>query len=60
MREKLAAWWESFGNVRKPAVTAVAVVVGILVVVNGAFFVANYFPNSCRACHYMDPYVEQW
>jgi len=25
-----------------------------------AFFVAAYFPGSCRACHYMDPYVDQW
>ena len=60
MKDKLRAWWDSFGEVRRPAVTVAVVVVGLLVVYNGAFFVANYFPNSCRACHYMDPYVEQW
>jgi hypothetical protein len=60
MKDKLKAWWESFGGSRKPAVTVLVAVVGLLVVFNGAFFVANYFPNSCRACHYMDPYVDQW
>ena len=44
------------GGGRPPAVLAVAVVVGLLVVFNGAFFVAAYFPGSCRACHYLDPY----
>ncbi|HEX9205084.1 MAG TPA: hypothetical protein VF853_04075, partial [Candidatus Deferrimicrobiaceae bacterium] len=60
MRDKLRALWESLQESRKPAVTVLVVVVGLLVVFNGAFFVANYFPNSCRACHYMDPYVDQW
>ena len=48
------------GESRRPVVLVVAVVVGLLVVFNGAFFVAAYFPGSCRACHYMDPYVDQW
>ena len=39
------------GGSRRPAVIVVAVVVGLLVVFNGAFFVAAYFPGSCRACH---------
>jgi hypothetical protein len=60
MKDRLRDWWDSFGAGRKPAVTVAVVVVGLLVAFNGAFFVANYFPNSCRACHYMDPYVEQW
>jgi hypothetical protein len=60
MKDRLRDWWDSFGAGRKPAVTVAVVVVGLLVSFNGAFFVANYFPNSCRACHYMDPYVEQW
>ena len=54
-------WWKS--TVRKtnrPIVLVVAVVVGLLVVFNGAFFVAAYFPGACQACHYMDPYVDQW
>ena len=60
MIDKLRAGWGSLGTGRKPAVTIVAIVVGLFVVFNGAFFVAAYFPASCRACHYMDPYVEQW
>ncbi|HZL97760.1 MAG TPA: hypothetical protein VFB91_03525, partial [Terriglobales bacterium] len=60
MTEKLREWWKSTVRNHRPIVLAVAVVVGLLVVFNGAFFVAAYFPNSCRACHYMDPYVDQW
>ena len=60
MREKLREWWKSTGGIRQPAVLVIAVVVGLLVAYNGAFFVAAYFPGSCRACHYMDPYVDQW
>ena len=52
-------WWESMGEPPAGRVV-VAVVVGLLVVINGAFFVTAYFPGSCRACHYMDPYVDQW
>jgi len=53
-------WWKSTVRNHRPIVLVVAVVVGLLVVFNGAFFVAAYFPGSCRACHYMDPYVDQW
>jgi hypothetical protein len=60
MMERLKGWWKSMGGSRHPAVLAVAIVIGLLVVFNGAFFVAAYFPGSCRACHYMDPYVDQW
>ena len=60
MMEKLKGWWKSTWGSHRVAVLVVAVVVGLLVVFNGAFFVAVYFPGSCRACHYMDPYVDQW
>ena len=60
MMENLKGWWKSTLRSHRPAVLVVAVVVGLLVVFNGAFFVAAYFPGSCRACHYMDPYVDQW
>jgi len=60
MMEKLREWWKSSGGSRRPAVIVIAVIVGLLVVFNGAFFVSAYFPSSCRACHYMDPYVDQW
>jgi len=60
MKEKLRVLWEWLGGSRRPVVTVLAILVGLLVVYNGSFFVAAYFPNSCRACHYMDPYVDQW
>jgi len=60
MIRKLKEWWKSNGGGRRPVVLVVAVILGLLVVINGAFFVAAYFPGSCRACHYMDPYVDQW
>jgi hypothetical protein len=60
MIERFLNWWRSLGTGRKPLLVVAAVAVGLFIVVNGAFFVAAYFPNSCRACHYMDPYVDQW
>lgn len=60
MMEKFRTWWKSAVGDHRPAVVVAAVVAGILVLVNGAFFVAAYFPGACRACHYMDPYVDQW
>jgi len=60
MMETFRAWWKSAAGNHRAVVVVAAVVVGMLVVVNGAFFVAAYFPGSCRACHYMDPYVDQW
>ncbi|RJP21253.1 MAG: hypothetical protein C4529_07725 [Deltaproteobacteria bacterium] len=59
-KEKLKSLWSSLGGDRKPVLVIVAIVVGILVVFNGAFFVAAYFPKSCVVCHYMDPYYAQW
>ncbi|GAB4237777.1 MAG: hypothetical protein OHK0028_15120 [Deltaproteobacteria bacterium] len=60
MTETFRALWKKAAGNHRPAVLVAAVAVGLLVVVNGAFFVAAYFPGSCRACHYMDPYVDQW
>lgn len=60
MKEMLRAWWDLVARYRKPLLTVGAVLLGILVVVNGAFFVAAYFPKSCVVCHYMDPFYDQW
>jgi hypothetical protein len=60
MKDKFKSWWGSVRPASKPVILVAAVVVLLLVVWNGAFFVAAYFPQSCRACHYMDPYVDQW
>ena len=60
MTGKFREWWKTIVVSHRTAVLVVAVVIGLLVVYNGAFFVAAYFPNSCRACHYMEPYVDKW
>ncbi len=60
MTRNVRELWKSTVENHKPIVVVAAVVLGLLVVINGAFFVAAYFPGSCRACHYMDPYVAQW
>jgi len=60
MKEKFRAWWNLVVGSRREVAIVVGVLVGLLIVVNGAFFVSAYFPGSCRACHYMDPYVDQW
>ena len=60
MMEKFREWWKLVVGSRREVALVVAVVVGLLVVINGAFFVSAYFPGSCRACHYMDLYVDQW
>lgn len=60
MREMIASWWELVRRYRKPLLAIGGVAVGVLVLVNGAFFVSAYFPKSCVVCHYMDPFYEQW
>ena len=60
MKEMFLSWWDLVVTHRKPLLTVGAVVLGILIVINGAFFVSAYFPKSCVVCHYMDPYYDQW
>ena len=60
MKEMFLSWWDLVIKYRKPLLTIGGVVLGILIVLNGAFFVAAYFPKSCVACHYMDPFYDQW
>ncbi len=60
MREMLQSWWELVLRYRKPLTAIGGVVIVFLVVINGAFFVAAYFPKSCVVCHYMDPFYDQW
>ncbi|MEW6720221.1 MAG: hypothetical protein AB1346_07215 [Thermodesulfobacteriota bacterium] len=60
MMERLKGWWSAFRSNRNPLTVFILIAVGLFVLWNGAFFVAAYFPQSCRACHYMDPYVDQW
>jgi len=43
MTGNLMEWWKSTVRNHRPIVLVVAVVVGLLVVFNGAFFVAAYF-----------------
>ncbi len=60
MMEKLKAWWNSLKKGNRSLVVLGAGLVGLFIAWNGAFFVAAYFPKSCKVCHYMDPYVAQW
>ena len=60
MKEKIKAWWGSVGSRKTPLFLFAAIAFALFVVWNGVFFVSAYFPQSCRACHYMDPYVDQW
>ncbi|NNG45702.1 MAG: hypothetical protein HKM86_01125, partial [Deltaproteobacteria bacterium] len=60
MREMVLAWWDLVVRYRKPLVAIGAVVLGILILFNGAFFVAANFPKSCVVCHYMDPFYDDW
>jgi hypothetical protein len=60
MKEMLQSWWELVVRYRKPLIAIGGVVLAILIVINGAFFVSAYFPKSCVVCHYMDPFYAQW
>lgn len=60
MKEMFLSWWDLVLRYRRPLVAVGGVVVAVLIVVNGAFFVSAYFPKSCVVCHYMDPFYEQW
>lgn len=60
MKEMFLSWWDLVVKNRKPLLAIGGVVLGILIVINGAFFVAAYFPKSCVVCHYMDPFYDQW
>jgi len=60
MKEMFRSWWDLVVRSRKPLLAIVGAVVGILILFNGAFFVAAYFPKSCVVCHYMDPFYDQW
>lgn len=31
-----------------------------LFLINISFYISSHFPSSCKACHYMKPYYEQW
>ncbi|MGZ8449468.1 MAG: cytochrome c3 family protein [Candidatus Deferrimicrobiaceae bacterium] len=60
MKEMFLEWWDLLTKYRKPLLAVGGVVLGILIVINGAFFIAAYFPKSCVVCHYMDPFYDQW
>lgn len=60
MKEMFVHLWDAAHRHRKPLLTLGAIVLGIFILFNGAFFVAAYFPKSCVACHYMDPFYAQW
>ncbi len=60
MKEMFLHWWDLVVRYRKPISVLGGIVLGILVIVNGAFFVSAYFPKSCVVCHYMDPFYAQW
>jgi hypothetical protein len=60
MKGMFVEWWDQLAKHRKPLLAVGGVVLGILIVFNGAFFVAAYFPKSCIVCHYMDPFYDQW
>jgi hypothetical protein len=45
---------------RRALFTLAALVVGVYVLVNGAFWAVSRYPKTCLMCHYMDPYYEQW
>ncbi len=60
MKEMFLSWWDLVVKYRRPLLAVGGVVLGILIVLNGAFFVAAYFPKSCVVCHYMDPFYDQW
>ncbi|NNF84345.1 MAG: hypothetical protein HKM29_04230, partial [Deltaproteobacteria bacterium] len=60
MREMVLAWWDLVVRYRKALMVIGGVVLGILILFNGAFFVAANFPKSCVVCHYMDPFYENW
>ncbi len=60
MKEMFLSWWDLVVRYRRPLLAIGGVVLGMLVVFNGAFFVAAYFPKSCVVCHYMDPFYDQW
>ena len=60
MKEMFLSWWDLVVRYRRPLLAIGGVVLAVLIVFNGAFFVAAYFPKSCLACHYMDPFYDQW
>jgi hypothetical protein len=60
MKEMFLNWWDLVLRYRRPLAVIGGIVLAVLVVVNGAFFVSAYFPKSCVVCHYMDPFYEQW
>jgi len=60
MKEMFTHVWDAVHRHRKSLLILGAIVLGIGIVFNGAFFVAAYFPKSCVACHYMDPFYAQW
>ncbi len=60
MKEMFLSWWDLVVRYRKTLLAIGAVALGVLILFNGAFFVAAYFPKSCVVCHYMDPFYDQW
>ncbi|MBM2829099.1 MAG: hypothetical protein HW408_1631 [Actinobacteria bacterium] len=60
MKEMFLSWWDLVIKYRRPLTVIGGIVLAFLVVINGAFFVAAYFPKSCVVCHYMDPFYDQW
>ncbi|HEU5359662.1 MAG TPA: cytochrome c3 family protein [Candidatus Deferrimicrobiaceae bacterium] len=60
MKEMFLSFWDLVLRHRKKLLAIGGVILGILIVINGAFFVSAYFPKSCVACHYMDPFYDQW
>ncbi|HEY5765964.1 MAG TPA: hypothetical protein VIS30_08015 [Candidatus Deferrimicrobiaceae bacterium] len=60
MREMFLSFWDLAVRHRKPLMTIGGIVLGIFILINGAFFVSSYFPKSCVVCHYMDPFYDQW
>ena len=48
------SWWDLVVKNRKPLLAIGGVVLGILILFNGAFFVAAYFPKSCVVCQVLE------
>lgn len=60
MREMFLSGWDLVVKYKRPLSVLCGIVLGLFVLVNGAFFVSSYFPKSCVVCHYMDPFYDQW
>src|SRR5512146_162543 len=60
MKEMFAHIWDGIHRYRKPLLTLAGFLLGIFIVLNGAFFVSAYFPRSCVVCDYMVPFYAQW